>query len=246
MLGEAMGLAVWCEDEAGPFQTVPYPGQSWQPESEPARVAHEYVRGGTAKLMTLFHPATGRVRVTGTQSVTNAVLHSWLEAQITEALGAPEPASAAHRPAWQRWQAGLSAPFTLPAEVPPLRALLVLDNLTGHKTPSLVGWLVAHGVMPLYTPLGGSWLNMAESVQRILIRRGLGGQHPATPAEIIAALEATARGWNAQPTPFEWGGKRALRRSRSRDRRHALGGSGAITRRPVRRSRSRPGLWQRP
>lgn len=25
----------------------------------------------------------------------------------------------------------------------------------------------AHGVMPLHTPLGGSWLNMAESIQRI-------------------------------------------------------------------------------
>ena len=23
-------------------------------------------------------------------------------------------------------------------------------------------WLCAHGIMPLYTPVGGSWLNMAE------------------------------------------------------------------------------------
>ena len=36
------------------------------------------------------------------------------------------------------WQAGLSRPFTLPEEVPPLRLLLVWDNLTGHKTPELV------------------------------------------------------------------------------------------------------------
>ena len=28
---------------------------------------------------------------------------------------------------------------------------------------SIVTWLFAHGVMPLYTPLSGSWLNMAES-----------------------------------------------------------------------------------
>ena len=244
-LGEAMGLAVWCEDEAGPFQTVPHPGQSWQPEAEPARVAHEYVRNGTAKLMTLFHPATGHVRVRGTQSLTNAVLHPWIEQQVAEIVGAPEPSSAAHRPAWQRWQEGLTVRFTLPTEVPPLRALLVLDNLTGHKTPSLVMWLVARGVMPLYTPLGGSWLNMAESIQRILIRRGLGGQHPQTPAEIIAALEATARGWNAHPTPFEWGGKRAARRRRSRERRHALGGSGAVTRRPVRRALSKLDQWLR-
>lgn len=238
-----MGLAVWCEDEAGPFQTAPYPGQSWQPEGEPARVAHEYVRNGTAKLMTLFHPASGRVRAAGAQSVTNAVLHPWIGEQFVDIVGTAELASAEHRPTWERWQEGLSAPFTLPAEVPPLRALLVLDNLTGHKTPSLVLRLVAHGVMPLYTPLGGSWLNMAESIQRVLIRRGLGGQHPTTPGEIIEALEATARGWNAHPTPFEWGGRRAARRRRSRERRHALGGSGAITRCPVRRRPSVLDQW---
>ena len=244
-MGEAAGLMVLCEDEAGPFQTVPYPGQSWQPEGEPARVPHESIRNGTAKLMTLFHPASGRVRVRGTQSVTNVVLHGWLQERLAEFVGAPEFASAEHRPAWERWQEGLSVRFTLPAEVPPLRALMVLDNLTGHKTPSLVRWLVAHGVMPLYTPLGGSWLNMAESVQRILSRRGLGGQHPQTPAEIMEALEATARGWNAHPTPFEWGGKRAARRRRSRERRHAVGGSGAVTRRSLRRSQTRLEQWLR-
>src|SRR3712207_7935369 len=46
-----------------------------------------------------------------------------------------------------------------------------------------------HGIMPLYTPLGGSWLNMTESVQRILKKRGLAGQHPTTVNEIIAVLE---------------------------------------------------------
>jgi len=40
----------------------------------------------------------------------------------------------------------------------------VLDNLAGYRTPSLVLWLFAHGIMLLYTPLGGSWLNMAESI----------------------------------------------------------------------------------
>ena len=31
------GLSVWCEDEAGPFQAVPHPGVSWQPQAHPAR-----------------------------------------------------------------------------------------------------------------------------------------------------------------------------------------------------------------
>jgi hypothetical protein len=60
--------------------------------------------------------------------------------------------------------------------------------------------------------------------------------------EIIAWLEAAARGWNANPTPFEWGGKRKARRQRARERRHALAGSGAYTRRPIaRRSRRKNG-----
>ena len=130
--------------------------------------------------------------------------------------------------------------------MPPLRLLLVLDNLTGHKTPSLVLWLVAHGVMPLYTPLSGSWLNMAESIQRILVRRALAGQAPGSPDDIIDWLEATARGWNADPTPFEWGGKRQLRRERSRQRhRQTLGGSGACARRPFHRRPNTLDQWRR-
>ena len=51
-------------------------------------------------------------------------------------------------------------------------------------------------------------MNMAESIQRILKRRALDGQHPQTSEEIIDWLEATADGWNREPTPFESGGKR--------------------------------------
>ena len=89
----------------------------------------------------------------------------------------------------------------------------------------------AMGVMPLYTPLSGSWLNMAESVQRIIVRRALAGTYPQSSEQTIQALEATVRGWNRCPTPFVWGGKRKARRDRVRARRHAhrLGGSGAIT-----------------
>jgi len=97
----------------------------------------------------------------------------------------------------------------------------------------MVDWLIGHGIMPLYTPLSGSWLNMAESIQRILKRRALAGQHPTTTDEIIAWLEAVARAWNRHPTPFVWGGKRAARRARRRAWRYAQGGSGACTHRPV-------------
>jgi hypothetical protein len=89
---------------------------------------------------------------------------------------------------------------------------------------------------------GGSWLNMAESMQRILVKRGLAGQCPEAPTQTIFLLEGVASGWNQDPTPFEWGGKRFARRQRSRQRLHALGGSGACTRRPI---RYRPNLLQK-
>ena len=225
-------------DEAGPYQAIPQPGAGWQPVGRPARYPHEHVRHGTAKLLTLFHPATGQVRVKGVTTCPNVVLHAWLEAQVPAILAVLPSATALpeadHRAAWERWQAGLTVKPTLPDELPPLRLLLVMDNLAGHHTPSFVVWLFDHGVMPLYTPLGGSWLNMTESIQRILVHRALDGQQPTSPEDMIHWLEATARAWNADPTPFEWGGKRQARRERAYRRLHPLGGSGACTRTPVR------------
>ncbi len=234
---EAQGLVVWVEDEAGPYQAIPQAGQGWCEEGRPACQPHEYVRGNTAKLLTLFHPATGMLRAKGVTSSANAILHPWLEGELEAVLAhLPPPAALTaqatvlNRQHWQTWQTGLSVKFTLPDALPPLRALLVLDNLTGHKTPSFVLWLVTHGVMPLYTPLSGSWLNMAESIQRIIVRRALAGTHMESSKQTIAALDATVSGWNRCPTPFVWGGKRKARRDRARIRRHArrLGGSGAM------------------
>jgi hypothetical protein len=190
----------------------------------------------------LFHPATGQVRVKGVTHSTNAVLHPWLQAELAAILATLPPVeprlepsnAAANRAAWTCWQEGLSVRFTLLEELPPLRMLLILDNLSGHKNAAFVCWLMSHGIMPLYTPLGGSWLNMAESMQRILVSRALSGQQPETPEQLITWLEATAHGWNACPTPFTWGGKRATRRQRARERRHHLGGSGAVVQLPLR------------
>jgi DDE superfamily endonuclease len=243
-------LPVWAQDEAGPYRAIPQPGTRWRPTASPARYPHEHIRHGTAKLLTLFHPASGQVRAKGVTSAANTVLHPWLETEVAAILATlPEPPArpeAERRAAWERWQAGLTVRFTLPERLPARRMLLILDNLSGHKTPALVLWLVAHGVMPLYTPLSGSWLNMAESIQRILVRRALAGQTPSSPDDLIARLEATARGWNVDPTPSVWAGKRRLRRQRSRQRHHPLGGSGACARRPVHRRPTALDQWRYP
>lgn len=234
---EALGIPVWCQDEAGPYQAIPQPGASWQPVGQPARRPHEYVRGGTAKLLTLFRPATGEVRAQPVTQATNATLHPWLQQEVAAILATvppPDPDAPARQAAAWEWRERSLWNLN---EVPPVRLLLVWDNLAGHHTPALLNWLVARGVWPLFTPLGGSWLNLAESLQRILVRRALSGQHPHSAQDVMAWLAAAVAGWNADPTPFVWGGKRATRRQRARERRHALGGSGGYTHRPIPRTR---------
>jgi hypothetical protein len=230
-IAEAAGIELWCQDEAGPYQAIPQPGEDWHLQGYPRRLPHEYARGGTAKLLTLFRPATGQVRATGVLTAPNAVLHPWLKEELTQILkpillreaemGRP---TESERPEGARWRTWLRS-HENDEGLPPLRILLVWDNLAGHLSHDLFPWLFQHGVMPLYTPLGGSWLNMAESVQRIIVRRALSGQHPQQAQEVIDWLEQTVAGWNTKPTPFVWGGKRQQRRERAHLRR--LGGSGA-------------------
>jgi hypothetical protein len=223
---EAAGIALCNQDEAGPYQTKPYPGESWQPEGEPARQPHEYARTGTAKLLTLFRPATGEGRAKGVTSAPNAVLHPWLKEELSALLATlPEVTiPEEERPEAAQWTTWLGHEPRAP--LPPLRLILIWDNLAGHLSWSIVDWLFEHGVMPLYTPLSGSWLNLAEALQRIIVRRALSGQHPQTPEEIITWLEETVAAWNEDPTPFVWGGTRTERRERARQRR--LGGSPAV------------------
>jgi len=190
---------------------------------QPPRLPHEYIRGGTAKLLTLFRPATGEVRAKGVTNTPNTVLHPWLQGELLAILATLPPLPATPRSPLCDWEHWLGQPPR--AALPPLRVLLIWDNLAGHYTPELVLWLFQHGVMPLYTPLSGSWLNMAESVQRILVGRALAGQHPQSQADLITWLDDTVAGWNQHPTPFVWAGKRQARRQRARQRR--LGGSGA-------------------
>jgi hypothetical protein len=122
-IAEAAGIPLWCQDEAGPYQAVPQPGQSWQPEGHPRCQPHEYIRGGTAKLLTLFRPATGEVRATGVPSAPNAVLHPWLQHELLQVLAeVPEVASAGTElPLAAQWATWLEQVPHLP--LPPLRLI---------------------------------------------------------------------------------------------------------------------------
>jgi transposase len=205
-VAEACGLPLWCQDEAGPYATRPQPGASWQLQGKASLQPHEYLRNGGAKLMTLFRPATGELRAKGVTSVTNAVLHPWLKEQLLSVLGSDEEGQkkqaeqivtgkkTEETAQYQQWETWVG--WRLSDRYPPLRMILVWDNLAGHRNYQMREWLFQHGIMPLYTPLSGSWLNMAESVQRIIVRRALSGKSPQTQAQIIEWLEQTVDGWN--------------------------------------------------
>lgn len=166
------------------------------------------------------------------------MLHPWLEGELTAILERCPPAPAEPGPGrrWADWDWRPGAEH-LDRFLPPIRLILILDNLKGHHTRALVQWCAERGILLLYTPIAGSWLNLAEAIQRIIVRRALAGQHPTDARQVMDWLAETVRGWNADPTPFVWGGKRAARRQRAWARRHALGGSAGYTHRPIARRR---------
>jgi len=147
---------------------VPYTGYSWQPTQQPLCQPHEYFRNGTAKLLTLFHPATGQVRVKGVTNSTNVTLHHWFKSQLTEilanqALVIPTGEDAtANRLFWESWRDGLCIKATLSHILPCLRLLLIMDNLVGHKNPAWLCWCFSQGILPIYTPLAGTQAACAE------------------------------------------------------------------------------------
>lgn len=227
---EAAGVELWNQDEAGPYHALPHEGEHWHPAGTPRLLPHESQRGGTATLVTLFRPATGVVRAKGVLSAPTVVLHPWLTEpflQEVEAIERRHPAETfpaeADRPVCTPWETWLGHPLQQPR--PPLRIMLIWENLAGHHTSEMVEWLLDHGSLPLSTPLSGSWLHLAESVQRIIVCRALCGQHPQTAHQVIDWLEHTVEGWNQHPTPCVWNGTSRRRRERARLRR--LGGSGA-------------------
>lgn len=108
-------------------------------------------------MLSLFHPATGRLHVKGVMQSTNAILHPWIKEQVARILSTlPDPVALPedqNRANWERWQEGLTVKFSLLSSgLPPLRMLLIWDNLVGHHNADLLIWLMEQGVMVLFTP----------------------------------------------------------------------------------------------
>ena len=223
-VAEAAGIPLWCQDEAGPYQAIPQPGPAGRRSGKPASAPRVRPRRDR-QAADPAPPGHGRGprqrRHERDQRRAPPLAPGGADRRARHAPTRHHPED--ERPPLARWATWLGHEPREP--LPPLRLLLIWDNLAGHLSWSIVRWLLQHGVMPLYTPLSGSWLNLAESVQRIIVRRALDGHHPQSQDELITWLDDTVAGWNANPTPFVWHGKRFERRQRARQRR--LGGSPA-------------------
>ena len=94
----------------------------------------------------------------------------------------------------------------------------VLDNSSTHSTPDVTAWLAANPQLHFhYTPTSASWLNQVEGFFGILGKQSLSATNFPSKRALREHIAAYMRGWNKNPTPFEWTKPaRAIIRSRRR------------------------------
>jgi len=144
-------------------------------------VDHEYERCGTANVWVVFEPLTGRRRV-----------------EVTERRRKREFAEAVRRLAEEDYPR---------AE----KIRLVLDNLSTHTaaafyetfTPEAARRL-ARRVEFVYTPVHGSWLNMAEIEISALVRQCLGERRLPDEETLRREAEIWAEERNRQGASVDW------------------------------------------
>jgi len=143
-------------------------------------VDHEYRRGGTANVHVSFEPLSG-----------------WRRAEVTEKRRKREFAEQVRRIAEEDYP---------DAE----KIRLVLDNLSTHTAaafyesfPAEQARLLARRVEFVYTPVHGSWLNMAEVEISALVRQCLKRRLPDEEA-LGREVKAWATQRNRLGTSVEW------------------------------------------
>jgi hypothetical protein len=102
-------------------------------------------------MLTLFRPATGELRAKGVVSASNAILHPWLKAQLTEILDTLEkkqPAASLppeeERPLCAQWKTWIWS-YESAEGLPPLRILAGLGITWLATSPSI--WCVGSSIM---------------------------------------------------------------------------------------------------
>ena len=146
---------------------------------QPAREDYEYVRGGVANLFAAIAPHDG-----------------WRSVAVTERRT---------RTDWAHFMRDVADHYP-DAE----RIVLVLDNLNTHGPASFYEAFPAAEAHALtrrfefhYTPVHGSWLNIAEIELSVLSRQCLDRRLPSR-EHLTAEVAAWATARNAAATPVDW------------------------------------------
>lgn len=83
--------------------------------------------------------------------------------------------------------------------------ILILDNLSTHKTLDVLLWALAHPrVRFLFQPTYAPWLNLIEPWWKTLRSLALKGRCFLDAAQIIQAIHAATDYWNHHAHPYEW------------------------------------------
>lgn len=144
-------------------------------------VDHECKRGGTANVHVAFEPLTG-----------------WRSVEVTEKRRKQEFAEQMRRLAEEDYP---------DAE----KIRLVLDNLSTHTPAAFYEAFaperarrLARRIEFVYTPVHGSWLNMAEISISALVRQCLSKRRMPDEGTLRREVEAWAEGRNRQGSSVEW------------------------------------------
>jgi hypothetical protein len=142
---------------------------------QPARVEHEYVRGGALHLFAAFNTRTGAVIGWNAARKRASEFISFLDL-----LDASVPASVT-------------------------TVHVVLDNLSVHKSAAVNSWLAAHPRVRFhFPPVHCSWMNQVEQWFGILARKALRVVDFADTLALDGHLHRYIAHWNRYAHPFNW------------------------------------------
>lgn len=83
--------------------------------------------------------------------------------------------------------------------------ILILDNLSIHKSMDVRLWLLAHPrVRFLFQPTYAPWLNLIEPWWKTLRSLALKGRCFDTLPQIVEAIDLATTYWNSHPHPYVW------------------------------------------
>lgn len=83
--------------------------------------------------------------------------------------------------------------------------IIILDNLSTHKTLDVLLWALAHPrVRFLFQPTYAPWLNLIEPWWKTLRSLALKGRCFQTAQEIVQAIAWATDYWNQRRHPYEW------------------------------------------